>query len=210
MIWPMSRLLSRWQALKPKLRFQTAISISKKRLLNPRHIEIQVMGDGKGGCIHLGERDCSMQRRHQKLIEESPSPAVEPKLRDLMGKTAVQAAASINYSGAGTMEFLLDKSGHFYFMEMNTRIQVEHPVTEMVTASDLVKWQLLVALGEELPKQKDIQFRGHAIECSVNAEDASRGFLPSPGNVTTWNLPGGPGRARGYACLSRVYDSAVL
>lgn len=186
----------------------------EKAIIEPRHIEIQVMGDGKGGCIHYGERDCSMQRRHQKLIEESPSPVVSTKLREDMGRTAVQAAASINYSGAGTMEFLLDKSGHFYFMEMNTRIQVEHPVTEMVTASDLVKWQLLVALGHELPKQKDIQFRGHAIECRVNAEDASRGFLPSPGIVTTWNLPGGPGVRvdthvyQGYA-IPPFYDSLI-
>ncbi len=165
----------------------------EKAIVNPRHIEIQVMGDGRGGCIHFGERDCSMQRRHQKLIEESPSPAVDSKLRDLMGKTAVQAASSINYSGAGTMEFLLDQDGNFYFMEMNTRIQVEHPVTEMVTGHDLVKWQLLIAMGEDLPNQMDIKFQGHAIEFRVNAEDSTRGFLPSPGAVVAWNLPGGPG-----------------
>ncbi|MBK6766963.1 MAG: acetyl-CoA carboxylase biotin carboxylase subunit [bacterium] len=186
----------------------------EKAIIEPRHIEIQLMGDGKGGCVHFGERDCSMQRRHQKLIEESPSPAVNAKLREEMGRTATQAAASISYSGAGTMEFLLDKSGHFYFMEMNTRIQVEHPVTEMVTGSDLVKMQLEVALGHELPKQKDILFRGHAIECRVNAEDASRGFLPSPGTVTTWNLPGGPGVRvdthvyHGYA-IPPFYDSLI-
>jgi len=186
----------------------------EKAIVNPRHIEIQVLGDGRGGCIHLGERDCSMQRRHQKLIEESPSPAVEPKLRELMGKTAVQAAGAIKYSGAGTMEFLLDPNGSFYFMEMNTRIQVEHPVTEMVTGVDLVKWQLLVAMGEELPKQKDIQVRGHAIECRVNAEDATRGFLPSPGNVAVWNLPGGPGVRvdthvyQGYS-IPPFYDSLI-
>ncbi|NUO18177.1 acetyl-CoA carboxylase biotin carboxylase subunit [bacterium] len=186
----------------------------EKAIVNPRHIEIQVLGDGKGGCIHLGERDCSMQRRHQKLIEESPSPAVDAKLRELMGRTAVQAAGAINYSGAGTMEFLLDRDGHFYFMEMNTRIQVEHPVTEMVTGIDLVKWQLLVAQGEDLPKQKDIQIRGHAIECRVNAEDATRGFLPSPGNVAAWNLPGGPGVRvdthvyQGYT-IPPYYDSLI-
>ena len=186
----------------------------EKAIVNPRHIEIQVLGDGRGGCIHLGERDCSMQRRHQKLIEESPSPAVEPKLRELMGKTAVQAAGAIKYSGAGTMEFLRDPNGSFYFMEMNTRIQVEHPVTEMVTGVDLVKWQLLVALGEELPKQKDIQVRGHAIECRVNAGDATLGFLPSPGDVAAWNLPAGPALRvdthvyQGYS-IPPFYDSLI-
>lgn len=186
----------------------------EKAIVNPRHIEIQVLGDGRGRCIHLGERDCSMQRRHQKLIEESPSPAVASGLRESMGNTAVQAAGAINYSGAGTMEFLLDQEGNYYFMEMNTRIQVEHPVTEMVTGVDLVKWQLLVAQGEDLPKQKDIQIRGHAIECRVNAEDASRGFLPSPGNVAVWNLPGGPGVRvdthvyQGYT-IPPYYDSLI-
>ncbi|MCB9357214.1 MAG: acetyl-CoA carboxylase biotin carboxylase subunit [Calditrichaeota bacterium] len=186
----------------------------EKAIVEPRHVEIQVMGDGKGNCIHFGERDCSMQRRHQKLIEESPSPAVSPELREKMGRTATQAAAAINYSGAGTMEFLLDRSGHFYFMEMNTRIQVEHPVTEMVTGADLVKWQLLVALGHKLPRQKDVQLRGHAIECRVNAEDAARGFLPSPGKVATWNLPGGPGVRvdthvyQGYS-IPPFYDSLI-
>lgn len=186
----------------------------EKAIVEPRHIEIQVLGDGKGNCIHFGERDCSMQRRHQKLIEESPSPAVTPELREKMGKTATQAAAAINYSGAGTMEFLLDRSGHFYFMEMNTRIQVEHPVTELVTGSDLVKWQLLVAQGNSLPKQKDVEIRGHAIECRVNAEDAARGFLPSPGVVSVWNLPGGPGVRvdthvyQGYM-IPPYYDSLI-
>ncbi len=186
----------------------------EKAIIEPRHVEVQVLGDGRGGCIHLGERDCSMQRRHQKLIEESPSPAVDAKLREIMGKTATQAAAAINYSGAGTMEFLLAPNSEFYFMEMNTRIQVEHPVTEMVTGTDLVKWQLLVALGEELPKQKDIQIRGHAIECRINAEDAARGFLPSPGTVATWNLPGGPGVRvdshvyQGYT-IPPYYDSLI-
>ncbi|MCB1059601.1 MAG: acetyl-CoA carboxylase biotin carboxylase subunit [Calditrichaeota bacterium] len=186
----------------------------EKAIINPRHIEIQVMGDGRGGCIHFGERDCSMQRRHQKLIEESPSPAVDTKLREQMGKTAVQAAAAIKYSGAGTMEFLLDQEGNFYFMEMNTRIQVEHPVTEMVTGHDLVKMQLQVALGEPLPKQKEVTVRGHAIEFRINAEDASRGFLPSPGNVAVWNLPGGPGVRvdthvyQGYS-IPPFYDSLI-
>ncbi|MCC6475481.1 acetyl-CoA carboxylase biotin carboxylase subunit [bacterium] len=186
----------------------------EKAIIRPRHIEIQVLGDGRGKCIHFGERDCSMQRRHQKLIEESPSPAVTPKLREQMGSTATKAAAAINYGGAGTMEFLLDESGHFYFMEMNTRIQVEHPVTEMVTGHDLLKWQLLVAQGNELPQQKDVQMHGHAIECRINAEDATRGFLPSPGKINVWNLPGGPGVRvdthvyQGYS-IPPYYDSLI-
>jgi acetyl-CoA carboxylase biotin carboxylase subunit len=165
----------------------------EKAIIQPRHVEIQVLGDGKGNCIHLGERDCSMQRRHQKLIEESPSPAVSPALREKMGSTAVKAAAAIGYGSAGTMEFLLDRDGHFYFMEMNTRIQVEHPVTEMVTGVDLVREQLRIALGEKLIPQNEAQIRGHSMECRINAEDASRGFVPSPGTVSVWNVPGGPG-----------------
>lgn len=158
-----------------------------------RHIEIQVMADEKGNVIHLGERECSVQRRHQKLLEESLSTALTPELRNRMGELAVQACEEIGYTGAGTMEFLLDDQKNFFFMEMNTRIQVEHPVTEMVTGTDLVREQILVAAGETLSmKQSDIVFRGHAIECRVNAESPVT-FTPSPGLITALNFPGGPG-----------------
>ncbi len=166
----------------------------EKLIENPRHIEVQILGDGKGGAIHLGERDCSLQRRHQKLIEETPSPVVSAELRDEIGKTAVKAAAAIKYGTAGTMEFLLDSKGQYYFMEMNTRIQVEHPITEMVTGVDLAKEQIRIASGEPLHlKQKDLKPFGHAIECRINAEDAERNFLPCPGKVTGFHMPGGPG-----------------
>ncbi len=159
----------------------------------PRHIEIQVMADEFGHCVHLGERDCSIQRRHQKLLEEAPSPVMTPELRAKMGEVAVAACKRVGYSNAGTVEFLLDEDGRFYFMEMNTRIQVEHPVTEMVTLADIVRNQIRVAEGEELAyEQKDVIFAGHAIECRINAEDPMTG-VPSPGLITTCNLPGGPG-----------------
>ncbi|HEY3294317.1 MAG TPA: acetyl-CoA carboxylase biotin carboxylase subunit [bacterium] len=186
----------------------------EKAILEPRHVEIQILGDGKGGCIHLGERDCSTQRRHQKLIEESPSPVVTPDLRQRMGKVASEAAAAIGYASCGTMEFLVDRDLNFYFMEMNTRIQVEHPVTEMVTGVDLAKEQLRVALGEPLLKQSSIQFRGHAIECRINAEDPSRSFMPCPGKITALNIPGGPGIRvdthiyQGYT-IPPYYDSLI-
>ena len=165
----------------------------EKYLERPRHIEFQIMGDRYGTVIHLGERDCSVQRRHQKLIEEAPSPAVTPALRDSMGNAAVAGAKAINYVGAGTIEMLLDSDGKYYFMEMNTRIQVEHPVTEMLTGIDLVKEQIQVAAGEKLSVTSVPPLRGHVIECRVNAEDPARNFQPSPGKITTFHPPGGPG-----------------
>ena len=165
----------------------------EKYLERPRHIEFQIMGDKYGNVIHLGERDCSVQRRHQKLIEEAPSPAVTPALRDSMGTAAVAGAKAINYVGAGTIEMLLDSDGKYYFMEMNTRIQVEHPVTEMLTGVDLVKEQIRVAAGEKLSITVLPPLRGHVIECRVNAEDPARNFQPSPGKIATFHPPGGPG-----------------
>lgn len=160
----------------------------------PRHIEFQILADSHGNVIHLGERDCSIQRRHQKLLEEAPSVALNPKLRKKMGEAAVKAAKSINYVGAGTVEFLLDKYDNFYFMEMNTRIQVEHPVTEMVTGLDLIKEQIRIAQGEKLSfSQKDIILKGHAIECRINAEDPEHNFRPNPGTISGYLPPGGPG-----------------
>ena len=185
----------------------------EKFLEQPRHIEIQVFGDQHGNVIHFGERDCSVQRRHQKLVEESPSPIVDETLRKKMGDAAVKGCKAVNYENAGTIEFLVDKDGNFYFMEMNTRIQVEHPVTEQVTGHDLVKLQLQVAAGERLPKKK-IQPRGYAIECRINAEDPANGFRPSPGTITDFHMPGGFGVRvdthvyAGYTVPS-YYDSLI-
>lgn len=161
---------------------------------HPRHIEFQILADSQGHVIHLGERDCSIQRNHQKMIEESPSVAVSEKLRNQMGKAAVKAAKAAHYVNAGTIEFLLEKNGNFYFMEMNTRIQVEHPVTEWVTGLDLVKEQIRIASGEALcVTQKDVKIQGHAIECRINAENPKKNFRPSPGTITALHLPGGQG-----------------
>jgi acetyl-CoA/propionyl-CoA carboxylase, biotin carboxylase, biotin carboxyl carrier protein len=165
----------------------------EKYLPNPRHIEIQVVRDKHGNAAHLGERDCSIQRRHQKLLEECPSPAIEPEMREAMGKAAVEAAEAVGYDNVGTVEFLV-KDDEFYFLEMNTRVQVEHPVTEEVTGIDIVQTGIRIAAGEELPfSQEDVQWRGHAIEVRVNAEDAANDFAPTPGTVTLYEEPGGPG-----------------
>ncbi|MBU9889271.1 MAG: acetyl-CoA carboxylase biotin carboxylase subunit [Candidatus Omnitrophica bacterium] len=187
----------------------------EKYIEQPRHIEVQIMADSFGNIVHLGERDCSVQRRHQKLIEESPAPGVSAKLRRRIGEVAVRAAKAFKYENAGTIEFLLDKHENFYFMEMNTRLQVEHPVTEMVTVLDLVKEQLRVASGEKLSfTQEQVTFHGHAIECRINAEDPENNFMPSPGKIETWRMPGGP-RVRvdshGYTgyMIPPFYDSML-
>ena len=185
----------------------------EKFIENPRHVEIQVLADQHGNTMHLGERDCTIQRRHQKLIEETPSPAVDEELRARMGNAAVTAAAAINYEGAGTVEFLLDKHGNFYFMEMNTRIQVEHPVTEERYSVDLVKEQILVAAGETITGQT-VSPKGHAIECRINAEDPKHGFRPSPGELQVFHTPGGYGvrvDSHGYASykVPPNYDSLI-
>ncbi|MFR7476736.1 acetyl-CoA carboxylase biotin carboxylase subunit [Frisingicoccus sp.] len=166
----------------------------EKYIESPRHIEFQILGDACGHVIHLGERDCSIQRRHQKVLEESPSPAIDDELQEKMGRTAVQAARAVGYESAGTIEFLLDKDKNYYFMEMNTRIQVEHPVTEFVTNVDLIKSQIRIAAGEPLNiRQEDIEFKGHAIECRINAENPEQNFRPSPGKIERLHLPGGKG-----------------
>lgn len=166
----------------------------EKFIERPRHIEFQILADSHGNVIHLGERDCSIQRRHQKLLEEAPSPVLTPELRTKMGEAAVRVAKAINYVGAGTVEFLLDQSGSFYFMEMNTRIQVEHPVTEMITGLDLIAEQIRIAQGEPLSlTQEQVQLNGHAIECRINAEDPDHNFRPNPGRISGYLPPGGPG-----------------
>jgi acetyl-CoA carboxylase biotin carboxylase subunit len=181
--------------------FGDATVYLEKYLENPRHIEVQVIADQHGNAVHLGERDCSTQRRHQKVIEEAPAPGITEEQRDQIGSVCVEACKRIGYRGAGTFEFLYDR-GQFYFIEMNTRIQVEHPVTERITGVDLVCEQILVAAGEPLSfRQEDIQIRGHAIECRINAED-SETFLPSPGLIEGFHAPGGPG----IRCDTHVYD----
>jgi acetyl-CoA carboxylase biotin carboxylase subunit len=166
----------------------------EKFVEQPRHVEIQVIGDLHGNILHLFERECSIQRRHQKVIEETPSPAINAKTRKKMGEVAIKISEAVSYHGAGTVEFILDQKGNFYFLEMNTRIQVEHPVTEMVTGFDIVKWMIRIANGEKLPfKQKNITMKGHAIECRVYAEDPEMNFIPSPGKIVYFRAPNGPG-----------------
>ncbi|ACD95314.1 acetyl-CoA carboxylase biotin carboxylase subunit [Trichlorobacter lovleyi] len=178
----------------------------EKYCVEPRHVEIQVLADKHGNCIHLGERDCSIQRRHQKIIEEAPCPVLTPETRKAMGDAAIKAAKAVNYSSVGTVEFLLDKSGEFYFMEMNTRIQVEHPVTEMITGVDLIREQIRSAAGLPLRyKQEDIKITGHAIECRINAEDPFK-FTPCPGKITAYHQPGG----LGVRVDSFVYDQYTV
>lgn len=187
----------------------------EKYLENPRHIEVQILGDSFGNVVHLGERDCSIQRRHQKLIEEAPSPAIDEKTRKEMGDAAVRAAKAINYEGAGTIEFLLDSDGKWYFMEMNTRVQVEHCVTEMISNIDIVREQILVASGEKLDfTQKDILLRGHSIECRINAENTEKDFMPCAGTIDGYVAPGGFGvrvdshSYPGYS-IPPYYDSMI-
>jgi acetyl-CoA carboxylase, biotin carboxylase subunit len=186
----------------------------EKYVESPRHIEFQVLGDQHGNVVHLGERECSIQRRHQKLIEESPSPALSEKMRKRMGAIVIDAAKAVQYTNAGTFEFLMDSDGRFYFMEANTRLQVEHPVTEMVTGIDIVKEQIRIAAGERLTfKQNDITFTGHSIECRINAEDPDT-FVPSPGVIHVFSVPGGPGvRVETFAhsecTISPYYDSMI-
>ena len=187
----------------------------EKFIKNPRHVEIQILADEYGNVIHLGERDCSIQRRNQKIIEETPSTAIDDKLRSKMGDAAVKAAKASGYSSCGTIEFLVDSDKNFYFMEMNTRIQVEHPITEMRTGIDIVKNQIKIAAGEKLKlKQKNVEFRGHSIECRINAENPSKKFMPCPGTITGLNLPGGNGVRidtaiyEGYT-IPPTYDSMI-
>ena len=194
--------------------FDNAEVYIEKYLVEPRHVEIQVLGDHRGAIVSLGDRDCSVQRRHQKLIEESPSPGIDAKIRRSLSRAAVRVAEAVNYTNAGTVEFLVDQAGHHYFVEMNTRIQVEHGVTEMVTGADLVKEQIRIAAGERLTLPREVQPRGHAIECRINAEDPAHGFRPSPGLITGFIPPGGPGMRvdthafAGYA-VPPHYDSLI-
>ena len=187
----------------------------EKYLENPRHIEVQILADKFGNVVHLGERDCSIQRRHQKLIEEAPSPAIDPKTREEMGQAAIRAAKAINYEGVGTCEFLLDKDGKWYFMEMNTRIQVEHTVTEMISDIDIVREQIRIAMGEKLSfTQNDVNLKGHAIECRINAEDIEKDFMPCAGKIEGYVAPGGFGVRvdshcyQGYT-IPPYYDSMI-
>ena len=190
-----------------KISFNSDEIYLEKFIKNPRHVEIQILADEKGNVIHLGERDCSIQRRHQKLIEETPSTAVSNELRDKMGEAAVKAAKAANYTSCGTVEFLVDEDKNFYFMEMNTRIQVEHPITEIRTGIDIVKEQIRIAGGETLKyKQEDIEYRGHVIECRINAENPSKNFMPCPGKINGIMFPGG----NGVRIDSAIYEGYTI
>ena len=198
-----------------KLSFNNDEIYVEKFIKNPRHVEIQVLADEHGNVIHLGERDCSIQRRNQKVLEETPSTAIDDKLRNKMGEAAVKAAKVAGYTSCGTIEFLVDSDKNFYFMEMNTRIQVEHPITEERTGIDIVKEQIKIAAGETLKlKQKDVEFRGYSMECRINAENPSKNFMPCPGTITGLNLPGGNGVRidtaiyEGYT-IPPTYDSMI-
>ena len=206
-VWDESEFLIAFQTARNEAEsfFSNPDVYIEKFLENPRHIEIQIMGDSHGNVYHYGERDCSVQRRHQKLIEESPSPAIDEAMRNKMGETAVLGAKSVNYEGAGTIEFLVDKHHNFYFMEMNTRIQVEHPVTELVYGVDLIRQQILVAEGEKIDRLPREPF-GHAIEFRINAEDPDQNFLPSPGKILSLNFPGG----FGVRIDSHIYHSYTI
>ena len=187
----------------------------EKYIVDPRHVEVQILADSHGNVVHLGERDCTMQRRHQKIVEETPSPAVDDELRTRMGEIAIEAARAVGYRSAGTIEGLLDRDGNYYFLEMNTRIQVEHTITELVTGIDLVREQIAIAQGAPLPfTQEQIEFRGHAIECRINAEDPSGGFLPTPGTITHYQEPAGPGvrvdsGVRAGSEVAEIYDPLI-
>lgn len=214
-VWGESEFLKAFQTARNEAEsfFSNPDVYVEKFLENPRHIEIQVMGDKHGNVYHYGERDCSVQRRHQKLIEESPSPAIDDLIRNKMGETAILGAKSVNYEGAGTIEFLLDKHKNFYFMEMNTRIQVEHPVTELVYGVDLIRQQILVAAGEKIDVLPRAPF-GHAIEFRINAEDPDQNFRPSPGKIQSLNFPGGFGvridsHIYQYYTIPPYYDSLI-
>lgn len=190
-----------------KISFNDDEIYMEKFIENPRHVEIQILADEHGNVIHLGERDCTVQRRHQKVVEETPSTAIDEKLRNKMGEAAIKAAKAAGYTSCGTVEFLVDKHKNFYFMEMNTRIQVEHPITEERTGIDIVKNQIKIAAGEELKiKQKEIEFKGHAIECRINAENPGKNFRPCPGTITGLNLPGG----KGIRIDSAIYEGYTI
>ena len=190
-----------------KISFNDDEIYMEKFIENPRHVEIQILADEHGNVIHLGERDCTVQRRHQKVVEETPSTAIDEKLRNKMGEAAIKAAKAAGYTSCGTIEFLVDKHKNFYFMEMNTRIQVEHPITEERTGIDIVKNQIKIAAGEELKiKQKEIEFKGHAIECRINAENPGKNFRPCPGTITGLNLPGG----KGIRIDSAIYEGYTI
>jgi acetyl-CoA carboxylase biotin carboxylase subunit len=203
------RLVTDYESAKAeaKAAFGDDTIYMEKFVEKPRHVEIQILGDKHGNVVYLGERDCSIQRRNQKVLEEAPCPIMTEKLRKQMGETAVRAAKAVNYDNAGTIEFLLDKNGDFYFMEMNTRIQVEHPVTEMITGIDLIKEQIRIAAGEEIKfTQSDVKLEGHAIECRINAENTERGFMPSPGKIERLIVPGG----KDVRIDSAVYQGYVI